>query len=84
MKQNEILRQEIFQIIENQIRDNNPPQTKQTYQRLLKMGYSEMDAKKYIGQCVAIELFNIMKHKQPFDQKRYVENLNKLPEQPFD
>jgi hypothetical protein len=84
MKQNEVLRQQIFQIVENQIKDNNPAETKQTYQRLLKMGCSEMDAKKYIGQCVAVELFNIMKHKQPFDQKRYVENLNKLPEEPFE
>ena len=84
MKQNEILRNEIFHIIENQMRDNNPPETKQTYQKLLKMGYSKTDAKKYIGQCVAVELFNIIKHKQPFNEKRYIENLKKLPEQPFE
>ncbi len=84
MKYNEALRQEIFQIIENKMKGNDPPETKQTYQRLLNMGFSKLDVKKYIGQCVAVELFNIMKHKQPFDQKRYLENLNNLPKEPFE
>ena len=84
MKSNEILREQIFEIIDNQIRDGTPPETKQTYDRLIKMGYSSIDAKKYIGQCVAVELFNIMKYHQPFDEKRYVENLLNLPKEPFE
>jgi hypothetical protein len=39
MKTNEILREQIFQIITNQLRANNPPETKQTYERLKKLGY---------------------------------------------
>lgn len=84
MKPNKKLQEQIFEIVNNQIRDGRPPETKQTYDRLLKMGYNDIDAKKYIGQCIAVELFNIMKHHQPFDEKRYVQNLLNLPKEPFE
>ena len=79
MKENKILQQIIFDIIENQVRDTNPPETKQTLERLIQSGYNEADAKKYIGQCVAVELFHVMNNQQTFDKKRYVQNLLNLP-----
>ncbi len=84
MKVNKQLQQAIFDIIENQIRDADPAETKQTFSRLVKSGYSEVDAKKYIGQCVAVELFHVMNHQEPFNEKRYVQNLLNLPKEPFD
>ncbi len=82
MQHNEILKAEILQAVETQIRDNNPPETKQTYRRLQASGISEANAKIYIGQCIMLEIFNIMKHQQPFDEKRFVKNLTRLPERP--
>ncbi len=82
MQPNETLKAEILQAVEIQIRDNKPPETNQTYNRLLASGISEANAKIYIGQCIAVEIFNIMKHQQPFDEKRFVKNLEKLPEEP--
>ena len=82
MQPNETLKAEILQAVEIQIRDNKPPETDQTYNRLLALGISEANAKIYIGQCIAVEIFNIMKHHQPFDEKRFVKNLEKLPEEP--
>jgi predicted nucleic-acid-binding protein len=84
MKENNIQQQIIFDIIENQVRDANPPETKQTLERLMQSGYSEEDAKKYIGQCVLVELSRLMKHQRPFDEKKYVQNLLNLPKEPFD
>jgi len=84
MKTNKVLQQQIFEIIDNQIKSGKPPETKRTFDRLVKSGYSTTDAKKYIGQCVAVELFNIMNQQQPFDEKRYVQNLLNLPKEPFD
>ena len=84
METNKILREQIFNIIENQISDNDPPETNLTLNRLIKMGYSDTNVKKMIGQCVAVELFNIMKHGKPFDEKRYIKNLHQLPKEPFD
>ena len=84
METNEVLREQIFTIIENQIRDNDPPETKITYQRLRDLGYDDFQTRQYIGQCVAVEIFNVIKHGQEYDNDRYVKNLQKLPKEPFD
>jgi hypothetical protein len=84
MESNEIIREQIFEIIKNQIKANNPPETNQTLKRLKGLGYSESDAKMLIGQCLAVELFGHLKYGKPFDKIRYITNLKKLPEEPFD
>lgn len=84
MKANEILREQIFEIIKNQLRSNNPPETKATYNRLLEDGFDDSDTRQMIGQCLAVELFNIMKFGKPFDNKRYIKNLKALPKEPFE
>ena len=45
----EILRGAFFEVIETQIRDRTPPETKDTYDRLRAEGYSEEEAMKLIG-----------------------------------
>jgi len=84
MESNEIIRKQIFVVVNNQIRANKPPETKLTLERLKALGYSEQDAKMYIGQCVAVELFQILKFKKPFDEVRYIRNLKELPKEPFE
>jgi hypothetical protein len=84
MKRNEIARAQILEVVDNQIRDGKPPETKQTYERLLKMGIDSSNAKIYIGQCVAVEIYNILKHQQPFNETRFVQNLLNLPKEPFE
>ncbi len=84
MEANEELREQIFKIIKNQLRDYDPPETKTTFDRLRKQGYDELQTKQLIGQCLAVELFDVMKNGKPFSNKRYVKNLKALPKQPFD
>ena len=84
MESNEIVRNQIFEIIKNQIKLNTPPETKQTFDRLKGIGYSDLDAKKLIAQCVAVEIYNLMKYKKPFNESRYISNLKKLPEEPIE
>lgn len=84
METNKALRDQIFEIIKNQIKDNDPPETKQTYQRLIKKGYTDFETKQLIGQCVTVELFDVLKNGEPFNEKRYVKNLKWLPKEPFD
>ena len=83
MKINTELRSQIFQIIQHQIKSNNPPETKATYDRLIAVGYSEFETKQLVGQCVAVELFTIIKEQQPFNEARYIRNLKQLPKEPF-
>jgi len=80
----EIVRATIFEIIENQIRDNSPREVRQTLERLLSEGQTKEEAMKLIGCAVAVEIFEIMKHKKPFNESRYVENLSRLPEMPWE
>jgi len=83
MKINEGLRSEIFKILENQLASNNPAETKITYNRLLSLGHSEFQAKQLIGQCITVEIFDILKHQKPFNKSRYIKNLTQLPKEPF-
>ena len=84
MKSSELAREEIFEIINNQINTNDPPETKITFNRLKNQGFSESVAKQLIGQCLALEIFNLLKHKTPYDDKRYVTNLKNLPSDPVE
>lgn len=74
----------IFEIIENQIRDNSPCEVRRALERLLSEGRTKEEAMKLIGCAVAVEIFEIMKHKKPFNEPRYIGNLNKLPELPWE
>jgi hypothetical protein len=84
MKPNERARAAIFEIIENQIKDNDPPETKITYDRLKEMGHDDFVVKQYIGQCIAVEYYDMMTKGEPFDKERYVNNLKNLPKEPFE
>jgi hypothetical protein len=84
MKADKILHDQIMEVVSNQMRNNDPPETKQTFDRLVKSGISRSDAMKYIGQCVATEIYSVMKKQEPFNEKRFVKNLNNLPAKPTD
>lgn len=84
METNEKLRDQIFEIIKNQLSSNNPPETKITYDRLISLGYDDFQSRQLIGQCLAVELFEVIKFGKPYNNERYIKNLNKLPEEPFD
>ena len=75
---NVYLQHAVLEVVENQLRDNNPPETRKTFERLLRKGYSEEDAKKLIGTAVVSEVFYVLKEGKPYDEKRYIETLKKL------
>jgi len=72
----------ILEAVNNQLKSGDPPETRQTLNRLIAEGISEKDAKIYIGQAIAIEIFNVMKHGETFNLGRYRKNLSRLPEEP--
>jgi len=84
MESNEKIREHIFEIIKNQMHDNDPVETYLTYKRLIGMGYTDFETNQLIGQCVAVEIFGVLKYQKPFDEKRYIKNLRQLPKEPFD
>ena len=76
---NRKLKAVVFEVVDNQLRDLNPPETKQTYDRLRALGYSRAQARKLIAIVVAAEIFHVMTHKELFHHSRFVAALNRLP-----
>lgn len=77
-----LARRAILDAVENQLRENSPPEAKATLERLTAAGYSKADAKRLIGCALVIEIFDIMKTEKPYNEARYLANLAKLPELP--
>ena len=77
-------REAIFAVIENQIKENDPPITKETYDRLRGEGHTHDDTMKLIGCALSVELFEIMKNQEIFNVQRYASNLQCLPELPWE
>lgn len=82
--ENPYLRDAIIEVVDNQLRDNEPPETRETFQRLLDESYTEEEAKKLIGCAVSVEIFDILKNQQEFDRNRYIKALNGLPDLPWE
>ena len=80
---NPYLQAAIMEVVENQLRNNDPPRTRQTFRRLIEAGYSEEEAKRLIGCVVSAEIFDILKKNEPFNLDRFVKALDKLPEMPW-
>lgn len=68
--------------VDEQLRNNHPPETKQTYNRLLSYGFSDQDARQLIASAVASESFMVLTHEEMFDLARYTATLRNLPRVP--
>lgn len=79
---NPLLGEEMKKVVRNQIRQNDPPETKQTYDRLIKKGFPKDEVMRQLAVVVAAELYDVMKNKTPFNQERYIKRLNNLPMEP--
>jgi len=78
------LRKAILEVINVQIRDNDPPETKQNLIRLQEQGFSEEEALKLIGYVVAAEVFSVLKENRQYDKEKYISALNDLPRLPWE
>ncbi len=76
------LRQAILTVVETQIEQNDPPETKATLDRLVGEGHSHEEAMKMIGCVVVEEIFEIMRHGKLYDHERYLAALAALPTLP--
>ena len=83
-KANPVLKYEILEVVNNQLESLDPPETKQTYDRLVADGISDQEAMRLIGCVVRSEIFDVLKHQQLFDHTRFVKALNKLPKLPWE
>ena len=74
----------ILEIVENQIRDGDPPEARQTVERLVGEGYTSDEARRLISTAVTVEIFHISRDREPFNRERFLWNLAHLPREPWD
>ncbi len=81
-KTNPRIREATLQILDNQLRDNDPPETKETYHRLLAEGFSRKKARDLLAAAILIEVYDMLTEMKPFNHERFNNMLNGLPEIP--
>jgi spore coat protein CotF len=81
-KANPRLKASFLEVVENQLKANDPPETKQTLDRLIAQGISRDDSIIYIAQAVCTEVWDVLRNKNPYNRQRYIKNLKNLPEEP--
>jgi hypothetical protein len=67
-------------VIEQQLRDGNPPETRQTFDRLRDAGYPQRTAVGMIGEVLINEIDHMMPEKRAFDRDRFQTLLQRLEE----
>jgi hypothetical protein len=74
-----LLHAALMQMVDRQIADNDPPETRETVDRLLAEGFSPEYIRRMIGLLIIRELNEGMVFQTPFNQERFVEHLRRLP-----
>lgn len=77
--ENNKLKSKIIEIVDNQIKINDPKCTKETLERLVNIGIPEKESKELIGRVLVEEMYDILKSQVPFNEKRYAKKLTMLP-----
>ena len=83
-KTNQILNAAILEVVDNQLLERNPPETQQTYDRLIKAGYSDKETRDLIGSVVSSEVFEVLNKREPYDHERFISALQRLPTLPWE
>ena len=72
----------ILQAVDNQLRAGDPPEARQTLDRLLASGLSEQESRRLIACALINEIWSVTTTGQPYDAARYIATLERLPEMP--
>ncbi len=74
----------VIEIVENQLAENNPKRVKETLVRLILSGIERDEALQYIACALCVELADVVNNQQVFNEARYIQNLDLLPEMPWE
>jgi len=78
------VRAALLEVVETQLRDGTPPETRTTLDRLIAAGYTRERATELIACVVLVEANDVLKTRRPFHETRYVNALRALPQLPGD
>jgi hypothetical protein len=82
-KANPVVTAAILEVVDNQLRDLTPPETKETYDRLVGSGISDEQARRLIAVALLDEMNLMVKNMEYYNEERYIAALRKLPRLPW-
>jgi hypothetical protein len=74
----------LIEVVENQLRERDPPEVSQALKRLLALGETRENAIRYIACALSIEVYETLRQGTQYDHERYKRNLDALPDLPDD
>jgi len=83
-KENPELGEKFKEVIRNQMKDNDPKITNETFKRLLKEGNEENEAIRLMACVISAEIYDMMKEERKFDEDKYEKMMKKLPKMPWE
>jgi hypothetical protein len=72
----------ILEVVDTQLRDGAPPETRATFERLIGLGYTPEGARQLLAHVVVREIFTVMARGESYDAVRFVAALGRLPALP--
>jgi hypothetical protein len=73
------LRDAILEVVDTQLSEGDPPETRQTFDRLVADGYSPEGARQLIAHVVVHEIFAVLARGEQYNQVRFLAGLKRLP-----
>jgi hypothetical protein len=73
------VRDAMLDTVLNQIDRGEPPEARETYDRLIDSGASNSQALQLMAAALRTEMARMLTESKPFDNARYAEALKKIP-----
>lgn len=84
MAANPALAAAVLEVVDEQLRLGQPPETTATLRRLVAAGHTPEGARQLIAHVVVREIFDVLKSGQPYNAARFTAALARLPALPTD
>lgn len=80
----QFVRQQLFEVIENQLRDNDPPFVQAVLNKLVLVGIERDEAVEMMAYILSLEIHKTLSQDRAFDLNNYEKMLRALPDFPDD
>jgi hypothetical protein len=82
-QESQLAKAAIMEVLDFQLGNNDPPETRATYERLKQKGIDEAESRRLLACVIAAEIYDVMKNKSPFNRARFTERHSALPDTPW-
>lgn len=74
----DVMKSAFYEVLDNQIENGSPPETKETLDRLMASGHAESVARKLIVEVIRLEILEMIETNGTYNNARYTAALAQL------